>query len=149
MTRVDFHVNVADKIGYACRLVRKAYRAGGKVVVCGGEPGVLDHFDTALWTFSPLDFVPHVRAADPLADQTPVLLAPPDQRPEALPHHEMLVNLGGAQPGWFSSFDRLFEIVGLDAADREAGRARWRFYRERGYPLNMHDLAAADARPDA
>jgi hypothetical protein len=32
----------------------------------------------------------------------------------------------------------------VDAADREAGRNRYRFYRERGYKLVNHDLALAD-----
>ena len=33
MTRVDFHSNVPGKLAYACRLVRKAYGAGQKVIV--------------------------------------------------------------------------------------------------------------------
>ena len=35
MTTVDFHTGVADKLGYTCRLLRKAYRAGNQVVVAG------------------------------------------------------------------------------------------------------------------
>ncbi|MCX7218374.1 MAG: DNA polymerase III subunit chi, partial [Burkholderiales bacterium] len=27
MTRIDFHSNVADKISYTCRLIRKAHAA--------------------------------------------------------------------------------------------------------------------------
>ena len=37
MTRVDFHFNAPDKIGYGCRLVRKIHRAGQNVVVCGAD----------------------------------------------------------------------------------------------------------------
>ena len=33
MTRVDFHFNVADKLGYGCRLVRKVRQAGHRAVV--------------------------------------------------------------------------------------------------------------------
>ena len=33
MTEVTFHFNVPDKLGYACRLLRKAYAAGGPVGV--------------------------------------------------------------------------------------------------------------------
>ena len=38
--------------------------------------------------------------------------------------------------------ERLIEVIGTTAQDREAGRERWRFYRDRGYPLHTHDLSA-------
>ena len=31
MTEITFHVNTQDKVGYACRLLRKAWGAGSKV----------------------------------------------------------------------------------------------------------------------
>ncbi|MBU6490239.1 MAG: DNA polymerase III subunit chi, partial [Burkholderiales bacterium] len=61
MTRIDFHTNVGDSLMYACRLVRKAYLAGEQAVVLA-EPARLRAFDEMLWTFSPLDFVPHCMA---------------------------------------------------------------------------------------
>ena len=44
-----------------------------------------------------------------------------------------------------SSFDlqRLIEIVSLDDADVGAARARYRFYRDRGYEIRSHDLSQA------
>jgi DNA polymerase-3 subunit chi len=41
----------------------------------------------------------------------------------------------------FSRFQRLVEIVGRDDEDREAARARFRFYRDRGYEIVNHDLS--------
>ena len=142
MTRIDFHVNAPDPIGYACRLVRKAYRAGQHVVVCCDDPARLQAFDEALWSVSPHDFVPHVAASDPLAAETPVLLT---ASPDGLPWHGVLVNLGGTLPEGFARFERLVEVVGTDAI--EHGRERWRFYRDRGYPLSpTHDVAASERR---
>ena len=40
-----------------------------------------------------------------------------------------------------SFFGRLAEIVGADPEDAQAGRERYRFYRERGYELRTHSLA--------
>ena len=37
MTRVDFHVNVSDKLAYSCRLLRKAYQSGARIVVTGDD----------------------------------------------------------------------------------------------------------------
>ncbi len=142
MTRIDFHVNAPDRLLYACRLVRKAWRSGQRVVVCCDDPARLAAFDTALWTFAPEEFVPHVMASDPLASETPVVLSASG---EAAPWHDVLVNLGDGPPAGFSRFGRLLEVVGDDGRDRDLGRARYRFYRDRGYPLGTHDVAAADA----
>ena len=138
MTRIDFHFNAPDKLQYASRLVRKAYRAGQRVVVFA-DSGAVEELDRVLWTFSPLDFIPHVRAADPLAAQTPVLLC---SEPCDTPHADVLVNLSTQTPSFFSRFERLVEVVTASEEDRDQARARWRFYRDRGYPLQSHDLAA-------
>jgi DNA polymerase-3 subunit chi len=139
MTRVDFHFNAADKLHYACRLVRKIHRSGRRIVVFSSSASQLADFDRMLWAFSPLDFIPHVAVDDRLAGDTPVLLARGDA---TAPHHEVIVNLGSDTPTHFSRFDRLVEIVSTDEADRAAGRERWKFYRDRGYPMHRHDCAA-------
>jgi DNA polymerase-3 subunit chi len=143
MTRIDFHLVDADKLGYGCRLVRKIYRSRQHVVVCCDDPVRLKAFDEALWTFAPQDFVPHVMASDALADETPVVLT---ASAEALPWHDVLVNLGDGLPGGFARFERLIEVVGGDQDDRARGRERWRFYRDRGYPLEKHEVGAAERR---
>ncbi|MFM8548488.1 MAG: DNA polymerase III subunit chi [Betaproteobacteria bacterium] len=140
MTRVDFHFNAPDKLLYGCRLVRKVYRSGSKVLVWCEDPATLAKFDQLLWTFSEQDFIPHVGAGDALAAATPVLLTA--EQVES-PHHEVIVNLGSATPPMFSRFDRLVEVVANSDPDRAQARERWRFYKDRGYPLHAHDLARA------
>jgi DNA polymerase-3 subunit chi len=75
----------------------------------------------------------------PLAVETPVLIGSSEDTPEGC---EVLLNLSAECPPHFERFARLLEVV--DDADREAGRNRYRFYRERGYKLVNHDLAQAD-----
>jgi DNA polymerase-3 subunit chi len=133
MTRIDFHSNVPDKIAYACRLVRKARAANCLIVMFTDDRRQLAALDEALWTFSDLDFVPHVMADNTLAAQTPVILSASDTAD--LPHHQILVNLSTAAPAHFARFERLFEIVSSEDADKSAGRERYRFYQQRGYPL--------------
>ncbi|MBB1635824.1 DNA polymerase III subunit chi [Cupriavidus sp. UME77] len=139
MTRIDFHSNVPDKLGYACRLIRKAYGAGQKLVV-HGAPEQLAQLDARLWTFSALDFLPHCGVDSPNAEVTPIVLA---AALDQAPHHQLLINLGAEPPAQFASFERMIEVVGSDAGDRAAGRERFRLYRERGYPLAHHDIAQA------
>ncbi|MBI1889220.1 MAG: DNA polymerase III subunit chi [Burkholderiales bacterium] len=133
MTRIDFHSNVPEKIHYACRLVRKARTADCRVVVFA-ERADLAALDTALWTFMEQEFVPHVMANDALAARTPVILT--DSDTAELPHHEVLINLSNATPSNFASFERLLEIVSTEENEAAAGRERYRFYKQRGYPLN-------------
>ncbi|POR55841.1 MULTISPECIES: DNA polymerase III subunit chi [Paraburkholderia] len=134
MTRIDFHTNVGDALLYACRLVRKAYLADQQVVVLA-EPARLRTFDELLWTYSPLEFVPHCMADSALAAQTPIVLAADLER---APHHRVLLNLGAAVPQQFARFERLLEVVGDAPEELASGRERYRFYRDRGYTLNNY-----------
>lgn len=133
MTRIDFHSNVPDKLAYACRLVRKARAANCQVVLLTKDRSELAALDQALWTFSELDFLPHVAANDPLAASTPVILSDSDDA--ELPHYQILINLSAGTPAHFARFERMFEIISADDADKAAGRERYRFYQQRGYPL--------------
>jgi DNA polymerase-3 subunit chi len=141
MTEVAFHFNAPDKLGYACRLLRKAANAGARVVVTG-EPDLLGRLDTELWTFSALEFIPHCFGASATAVQsrTPIVLT---ERVEGAPHREVLVNLGTAVPGGFEGFERLIEVVTGDEGDRQAARRRWKHYADRGYGIVRHDLQEA------
>jgi DNA polymerase III subunit chi len=89
--------------------------------------------DDALWTFSATDFLPHVRADHPLATQTPIILSDNDNA--ALPHYQILINLTSNTPAHFSRFSRVFEIISKNQEEAQAGRVRYAFYRQHGYPL--------------
>ena len=143
MTRIDFHSNVPDKIAYACRLVRKARSQNMRVVMLAADAEQLRRLDETLWTFSDLDFLPHVVADSPLAAQTPIILADVAHAGDELPHHQILVNLSQQPPANFARFERMFEIVGADEDDRLAGRERYRHYQQRGYPLTHYDAEKA------
>lgn len=134
MTRIDFHTNVGDSLAYACRLLRKAYQAGQPVAVCADEAR-LRALDERLWTFSPLDFIPHCGVDSPHADSTPIVLT---ADPARAPHQGVLLNLGADVPAQFARFERLLEVVGNTPDELVAGRERYRFYRDRGYALNNY-----------
>lgn len=135
MTRIDFHSNVPDKFAYACRLIRKARAGKSQVVVFLQNDAQLKAFDTALWTFSDHDFLPHVVAGDALASQTPIILT--DDATQELPHHQVLINLSSQTPDYFARFERLIEVLSDDEEDLAAGRERYKSYKQRGYPLEL------------
>lgn len=133
MTRIDFHSNVPNKIAYACRLARKARNADFRIVILARDRAQLAELDDLLWTFSEQDFLPHVKMDDTLAVQTPILLTA-DPAMES-PHHQILINLSDTPPAHFARFERMFEIVSSDDTDKSAGRERYSYYKQRGYPL--------------
>lgn len=139
MTRIEFRTDIADKITYACRWVRKAFSLSPVpgIVLFTGDRAQLTRLDEALWTFSDQDFLPHALAEDRLAARAPVILT--DNDAAMLPHSQILVNLSDRIPACFARFERLIELVSTDEADTLAGRQRYAHYRERGYAL-QHEV---------
>jgi len=140
VTQIDFYVHVDDKADTARRLCIKAYGARARVLVWTTDPLASQKLSRLLWSQPSTGFLPHCASSDPLAPRTPVIV---DHRDDPLPHDDILLNLRTEVPGFFSRFQRLIEIVGPDPEDQEAARGRFRFYRDRGYPLRTHDLSAA------
>ena len=57
-------------------------------------------------------------------------------------HQDVLVNLSGTIPSFFSRFDRVAEIVPEAESTRENARENYRQYKSKGYPLNYHKLSS-------
>jgi DNA polymerase-3 subunit chi len=145
MTRVDFYFNASDKLQVACRLAGKAAAQAKRMLIYAPEAELASRIDRLLWTWPAIGFVPHCAAHDPLAGDTPVLIAADAETP---PGCEVLLNLGADCPPHFERFERLLEVVGKDDAERHVGRNRYRFYLERGYRIANHDLAKEAERSD-
>jgi DNA polymerase-3 subunit chi len=138
MTDVAFHTGIANPLDYACRLLRKAYRSGARVAV-HGEAALLDRLDQALWTFEPLEFVPHAMLPRDGADAQRLAMSPivlVKDAATAPAQCRIGVTLAGHPVADLGAFDRLIAIVGLDPEHREAGRQRWREYERAGHAVS-------------
>lgn len=144
MTEVVFHVNAADKRGYACRLLRKAYLQGARVLVVV-EPQEVDTLDAALWTLAGRDFIPHARLTDTaeLQAHSPILIGHEWPATFARPQEAVLLNLSHGFLSGFEQFARVIEVVSQDVPDRERARDRWKRYRGAGVEPVHHDLVAS------
>ena len=138
MTQIDFYTHVPDKLRTACVLCTKAFARGLRVTVFCADAGTAQRFDRMLWTTPAIGFVPHCAPDDPLAAVTPVIV---DCLGENLLNDGVLLNLHPERPAFFSRYQRLVEIVGIDDDDRAQARDRFRFYRDRGYEIRTHDLS--------
>jgi DNA polymerase-3 subunit chi len=141
VTSIDFYFNAGDRLEVACRLTGKALQKKNRVLIYAPQADVAKRIDRMLWTAQAVSFLPHCAALDPLAAETPVLITT-DEAPPAS-HCEVLLNLSAECPPFFERHERLLEIVALHDEERQAGRARYAFYRDRGYAIRSHDLAQA------
>lgn len=135
MTKVDFHILSASQFDdaalYVCRLAEKAWRAGHQVLIHCDEAWMIP-IDELLWSYRPESFVPHALLSE---REAPVNIS---SQHACGSHHDVMINLSHHQPTSFSRFNRVIEVVFAEEALKEAKRAHYKFYQERGYPLQNH-----------
>jgi len=139
MTRIDFYIHVDDRLATLCALAAKALVKEVRVMILTPDAQATDRVDRVLWSQPAIGFLPHCRAEHKLAAVTPIIV---DHLPDPVVHEQVLVNLCPECPPVFSRFERLIEIVDADEAERDLARTRFRFYRDRGYEIQTHDLAS-------
>lgn len=142
MTRVDFYLlpeAVADPLPTAVRLCDKACHAGHRLYAHAPCDEIADALDRALWSLRQGSFISHERYLGQAPEPPPpaVLIGGAEPPPE---YQDLLLNLDAEVPAFFSRFPRVLEIVAGDAQARDAARRRYKFYRDRGYPLVSHKL---------
>ncbi len=138
MTRIDFYSNAGDRLQAACSWLAANWREKKSTVVFAPEADVAERLDRMLWIQPATGFLPHCDAGDKLAAETPVLIA---RRMEDVGHDACLLNLSDDIPAGFSRFEELVEIISTEDGVRLPARERFRFYRERGYALENHNVA--------
>lgn len=144
MTRIDFYIleQSADdaRLLLACRLAEKAVEQRYEVLInTGSEPESLK-LDQLLWTFSQGSFLPHrlLRDSASAEDGEHVWIGSGEE--PAAGRSDLLINLAPGVPEFFSSFERVAEIVSASEQNKAAGRDRFRYYRDRGYELQTHQV---------
>lgn len=144
MTRVDFYVlsgaDPDNRFNLVCKLAEKASGLGQRVFIYGRDQQELAELDRRLWEFRALSFVAHrLMDANHLtstSDNDPVLLSTGEPGMD----RNVLINLATTVPSFFSRFERTLEIVNQQPDLQQAGRERYLFYKQRGYPLKHHAM---------
>ena len=167
MTRIDFYI-LADSAQrsralFVCRLAEKAYRMKHPIYIHTESEQQSALMDDLLWTFSQGSFLPHALAhqitAASAMHRDDLALAPPctadnipaivighsnELLPLIQPHITVLINMASDVPLFFSHFERVAEIIDQSPTQKQIGRERYRFYRDRGYDLQSHNIAASE-----
>jgi DNA polymerase III subunit chi len=139
VTQIDFYIlpetTSEARWLFACRLIDKVHRMGMRVLVAVDSEAEARQLDELLWTFKPESFIPHqlINSGKP----TPVEIT---FTQEAGDHQNLLLNLSKTTPTYFSRFERMSEVVIQEAESLAASRARFSFYKSRGYPIETRKL---------
>lgn len=143
MTEIFFYIledEAANATAYfTCRLTEKAHGEGHRVFIHVADTAQAAALDDMLWQFRQGSFVPHatLEALTTDDDLTPVVIGT-GEPPAGF--DDVLINAGGEVGLFFSRFARHNEIVGPSAM--AAARRQYRFFKDRGYPLTTHRIAA-------
>ena len=139
MTQIDFYVldNRAPhaRLLFVARFAEKLFREKLKVHIHTDQQAMLEQLDQMLWTARDVSFLPHQISPAPLQD-CPITL----NMGNFTGHEGILINLAAEVPDFFSRFERAVEIINKQDADIDAGRNRYRFYKDRGYALINHTI---------
>ncbi|MEM7542756.1 MAG: DNA polymerase III subunit chi [Pseudomonadota bacterium] len=141
MTRIDFYVldqpsrDQHDRL--ICQIVEKAWKTGHKLYIRCADATQVHGFDELLWTFKDTSFLPH--AVDKDANQEPIVVGVDGEQAVG---DRVLVNMAHEVPDFFSRFERIVESAGFDEVSRAAARAKYKFYKTRGFALETHRIGA-------
>lgn len=139
MTRVGFYVVKAagegQRLQVASRLADKAFARGHRIFINAASQAQAGELDELLWSFRPASFLPHGLIGAQHSERIAIGWG---QDPGD--HNDLLINLQLDIPGFFSRFRRVAEVVTQDESSLSALRESWKFYRDRGYELEKHDL---------
>ena len=142
MTRVDFYILPDDSNRglelFACRLAEKAHSQGLKIYINTQSEQQTESLNSLLWTYKQDSFLPHEIAVKGSNAEAPIMLGygiEPEQS------FGLLINLDHEVPLYFSQFERLAELVNQNEQVKQKGRERFRFYKDREYLINSHDMA--------
>jgi len=130
---VDVHFrNLASKPleRWLPALAAELHGQGLRLVIRVGSEPRLRALDQALWTYDPASFLPHAAAGDGQEARQPVLLTMAAEAPNGASVVLAVDDCSAAPEEGFERLDYFFDRN--DAAGRDAARARWREWRERG-----------------
>ena len=146
MTQVDFyilpHSDIEQRHLFACRLTEKAFKLGHRIYIHSDDDAQSNALDKVMWSWRNSSFLPHriEQASAEGSSHCDIVLGHGNSAGEAADYSDLLINLSGKVPEFFSRFHRVSEIVVQNDWVKSTTRDNFRFYRDRGYPLKTHNI---------
>jgi DNA polymerase III subunit chi len=145
MTRVNFYQvkgGIQAVMSLSCQLVEKAWQMNNDVLIYVPNDQISKEMSENLWSWSAASFLPHRTGQD--GPESILIFSEENtsaySNADLDRHHGLLINLAVDTPDWFSRFELLCEFVYGDEDLVADKRLRYKFYKDRGYPLNYHNM---------
>lgn len=139
MTQIDFYLLASQqaeaRLDFACRLAETIHHKGYRLYIHTGDESSAHAMQQKLWQFKADAFLPCG-----LLGQQPPSPIEIGWAEEPGDHHDVLLNLSLQVPACFARFRRVAEIINDAEEIKQKKREDWRFYKQRGYPIQAHDL---------
>jgi DNA polymerase-3 subunit chi len=139
VTRIDFYVqkqiSQTTHEHLICKITEKAWQNQHEIFLLCTNTEQVNRLDELLWTFSSTSFIPHSSTCDD-GGQAVIL----STEKKTLKNYEILINLTHDVPEYAGKFSRVIESTGYNEAMRENARKKYKYYKDRGYPLFTHEI---------
>ena len=137
MTSITFYSHVTSRLNVARKICAKAMINKIMVSVITKTENEAHNLSNLLWSTPANSFMPNCFGNNPNLKKTPIMI---DNDPQRIRKVGILINLTNEIPKYFSTFERLVEIVDGREEVRKPARQRFIFYKNRGYSVDSHSL---------
>ncbi len=135
MTYIDFYFNVENKFKKIQEILEKEIFRKRKIFISVTDLTSAEVLSDFLYSESSVLFLPHEIGNH--QEKTPIHI---DWDHKSV-SDDFMINLKPNISTFFSRYLRLIEIVSFDEEDKKTARDRLKFYRDRGYEIQLIDTA--------
>ena len=136
MTEVAFYTNVTDQNRLIATLLYKAHDVGRKLHIRVQNERHGEKIVQYLYGAEPTSFFGISSSLEDVHDLTSAVISYTSH----YGHNDIIINLTPEIPDNFSAFKRVIEIVSQNEENISSARNRYRWYKDRGYPIATHKL---------
>lgn len=137
MTRIDFYELKSGRFNpdqLLCQLSLKAHQNKQRVLLLTETENDSLRLDKALWTFDDTNFIPHaINDTNPALNSINIY-----HQTQANERYDILINTNNQVPEHIGQFSRVIELV--HEHNKEIARQHFRYYKDRGYPINHNTV---------
>ena len=137
MTRIDFYELKSGRFRpdqLLCQLSLKAHKNQQRVLLLTESEQDSLRLDKALWTFDDVNFIPHgINEGSQTLNCINIY-----HQTQANEPYDILINTHSKVPEHIGQFARVIELV--HEHNKEVAREHFRYYKDRGYPINHNSV---------
>ena len=124
-----------------CKIIKKYYNDGHKIIVKSNDQGFIDNINKLLWTFEQLTFIPHSTNIE-YDSATPVLLYKNNYKNDSIieKDYNVILNIDIALDVTNNDHEIIIEIVGHDENKKAMSREKYLYYKKNNLDVRHENL---------